>query len=73
MKVGLLLSLLSIWKEGGGYNMEFLFELLKEIARAVVREVSAYALKKQFEKKTTKNPRFTDQSTSVGIIEKDNA
>ncbi|KLA01101.1 hypothetical protein AB1J02_28520 [Bacillus paranthracis] len=31
--------------------MEFLFELLKEIARAVVREVSAYALKKQFEKK----------------------
>ncbi|SCC38394.1 Uncharacterized protein BTT61001_02878 [Bacillus thuringiensis] len=26
--------------------MEFLFELLKEIARAVVREVSAYALKK---------------------------
>ncbi|EEK97381.1 hypothetical protein bcere0013_54760 [Bacillus cereus BDRD-ST26] len=34
--------------------MEFLFELLKEIARAVVREVSAYALKKQFEKKTTK-------------------
>ncbi|WP_162900605.1 hypothetical protein [Bacillus cereus] len=53
--------------------MGFLFELLKEIARAVVREVSAYALRKQFEKKTTKNPRFTDQSTSVGLKEKDNA
>ncbi|WP_179952826.1 hypothetical protein [Bacillus sp. AR2-1] len=52
--------------------MEFLFELLKEIARAVVREISAYALRKQFEKKTTKNPRFTVQSTSVDL-EKDNA
>ena len=52
--------------------MEFLFELLKEIPRAVVREVSAYALKKQFEK-DNKNPRFTDQSTSVGLKEKDNA
>ncbi|MCU4946829.1 hypothetical protein OCF15_17195 [Bacillus cereus] len=52
--------------------MELLFELLKEIARAVVREVSAYALRMQFEKKTTKNPRFTDRSTSVGL-EKDNA
>jgi hypothetical protein len=50
--------------------MEFLFELLKEIARAVVREVSAYALKKQFEKKDNKNPRFTDQSTSVGLKRK---
>ncbi|WP_192870195.1 hypothetical protein [Bacillus cereus] len=36
--------------------MEFLFELLKEIARAVVREVSAYALRKQFEKKDNKKP-----------------
>ncbi|WOA60650.1 MULTISPECIES: hypothetical protein [Bacillus cereus group] len=36
--------------------MEFLFELLKEIARAVVREASAYALKKQFEKKGNKKP-----------------
>ncbi|MCC2456830.1 hypothetical protein [Bacillus cereus] len=36
--------------------MEFLFELLKEIARAVVREVSAYALKKQFKKKDNKKP-----------------
>ncbi|MGH0590377.1 hypothetical protein ACQVQY_30920 [Bacillus mycoides] len=45
--------------------MEFLFELLKEIARAVVRELSAYA---QLQKKrTAKNPRFTDQSTSVGL------
>ncbi|MGN7895181.1 hypothetical protein ACTJJY_24310 [Bacillus sp. 22475] len=34
--------------------MEFLFELLKEIARAVVREVSAYALRKQFEKRQQK-------------------
>ncbi|MCU4863835.1 hypothetical protein OB981_27820 [Bacillus cereus] len=53
--------------------MEFLFELLKEITRAVVRAFSAYALKKQFEKKTTKNPRFTGQSTSVGLKEKENA
>ncbi|HDR4902728.1 TPA: hypothetical protein QCR38_005052 [Bacillus cereus] len=52
--------------------MEFLFELLKEIARAVVREVSAYALKSNSKKKTTKNPRFTDQSKSVGLKEKDN-
>ncbi|WP_000394769.1 hypothetical protein ACSYR0_00300 (plasmid) [Bacillus cereus] len=36
--------------------MEFLFELLKEIARAVVREISAYALRKQFEKKDNKKP-----------------
>ncbi|MCU5601467.1 MULTISPECIES: hypothetical protein [Bacillus cereus group] len=48
--------------------MEFLFELLKEIARAVVREVSAYALKKQFEKKTTKNPRFTDQLNVLRLL-----
>ncbi|ACP17844.1 hypothetical protein DJ46_5650 (plasmid) [Bacillus anthracis str. Vollum] len=52
--------------------MEFLFELLKEIAFSV-RELSAYALRKQFKKKTTKTPRFTDQSTSVGLKEKDNA
>nr|WP_172686158.1 hypothetical protein [Bacillus anthracis] len=53
--------------------MEFLFELLKEIAFSV-RELSAYALRKHFKKKkTTKTPRFTDQSTSVGLKEKDNA
>ncbi|WP_179953631.1 hypothetical protein [Bacillus sp. BB56-3] len=53
--------------------MEFLFELLKEIARAVVREVSAYALKKQFEKKDSKKPALHRPSTSVGLKEKDNA
>ncbi|WP_172794122.1 MULTISPECIES: hypothetical protein [Bacillus] len=36
--------------------MGFLFEFLKEIARAVVREVSEYALKKHFEKKDNKKP-----------------
>ncbi|AKR38869.1 hypothetical protein P4K49_28265 [Bacillus cereus] len=35
--------------------MEFLFELLKEIAFSV-RELSAYALRKQFEKKDNKKP-----------------
>ncbi|AAM26131.1 MULTISPECIES: hypothetical protein [Bacillus] len=35
--------------------MEFLFELLKEIAFSV-RELSAYALRKQFKKKDNKNP-----------------
>ncbi|EKS7870379.1 hypothetical protein QCQ72_005398 [Bacillus cereus] len=36
--------------------MEFLFELLKEIARAVVRELSAYVLRKQLQKKDSKKP-----------------
>ncbi|MGW5983143.1 hypothetical protein ACWFOP_22480 [Bacillus mycoides] len=35
--------------------MEFLFELLKEIAFSV-RELSAYALRKQFEKKDNEKP-----------------
>ncbi|KOS30294.1 hypothetical protein ADK17_05990 [Bacillus anthracis] len=35
--------------------MEFLFELVKEIAfKATVRELSAYALKKQLKKKDNK-------------------
>lgn len=50
----------SLHSEGRDNNMEFLFELLKEIARAVVREVSAYFLRKQLQKRTTKKPRFTD-------------
>jgi hypothetical protein len=51
--------------------MEFLFELLKEIARAVVREVSAYALKKSnSKKKDNKNPRFTDQKYKRGSKKK---
>ncbi|WP_179879636.1 hypothetical protein [Bacillus cereus] len=46
--------------------MEFLFELLKEIARAVVREVSAYALKKQFEKKDNKKPTLRRRKLKRG-------
>ncbi|MGH0803508.1 hypothetical protein ACQVTZ_26790 [Bacillus cereus] len=52
--------------------MEFLFELLKEIARAVVRELSAYVLRKQLQKRTAKNPLFAVGSSSVGL-KKDNA
>ncbi|MGQ7871601.1 hypothetical protein [Bacillus sp. 1A] len=36
--------------------MEFLFELIKEVARAVVRELSAYVLRKQLQKKDSKKP-----------------
>ena len=34
--------------------MEFLFELLKEFVKAIVREVSAYVFRKQILEKITK-------------------
>jgi hypothetical protein len=44
-----------------------LFELLKEIARVVVRELSAYVLRKQLQKRTAKKPRFTVGSSNIII------
>ncbi|MFK4428337.1 MULTISPECIES: hypothetical protein [Bacillus] len=35
-----------------------MFELLKEIARAVVRELSAYVLRKQLQKRTAKKTKL---------------
>ncbi|ACM15797.1 conserved hypothetical protein (plasmid) [Bacillus cereus Q1] len=47
--------------------MEFLFELLKEIARAVVRELSAYALRKQFEKKRQQKTRASPTKVQAWV------
>ncbi|EMA6343044.1 hypothetical protein ACO11K_000824 [Bacillus cytotoxicus] len=47
--------------------MEFLFELLKEIARAVVREASAYFLKKQLQKKDNKKPTLRRRKPKRGF------
>ncbi|MEC3195680.1 hypothetical protein P9Z84_23735 [Bacillus cereus] len=46
--------------------MEFLFELLKEIARAVVREFSAYVLRKQLQKKDSKKPTLRRRKLKRG-------
>ncbi len=34
-------------RKGGDISMEFLFELLKEFMKAIVREVSVYVFRKQ--------------------------
>ncbi|WP_181002893.1 hypothetical protein [Bacillus thuringiensis] len=46
--------------------MEFLFELLKEIARAIVRELSAYALRKQLQKEDSKKPTLRRRKLKRG-------
>ncbi|MEM5667911.1 hypothetical protein AAHB59_00150 [Bacillus cereus] len=49
--------------------MEFLFELLKEFVKAIVREVSAYVFRKQILEKDNKNPLLVAvQSKRVGFV-----
>ncbi|PEE33293.1 hypothetical protein CN271_29840 [Bacillus cereus] len=43
-------------RKGGNIPMEFLFELLKEFVKAIVREVSAYVFRKQILEKDNKKP-----------------
>ncbi|MEM5670867.1 hypothetical protein AAHB59_26430 [Bacillus cereus] len=44
--------------------MEFLFELLKEFVKAIVREVSAYVFRKQILEKDNKTHPFASSSPS---------
>ncbi|MES5896825.1 hypothetical protein [Bacillus cereus group sp. RP43] len=46
--------------------MEFSFELLKEIASAVVRELSACVLRKQLQKKDIKKPTHRRRKLKCG-------
>ncbi|WP_179863003.1 hypothetical protein [Bacillus sp. AFS098217] len=50
--------------------MEFLFELLKEIAKAVVREVSAYLLRKQILNEDSKKPTLRSRRKHKGGLRK---
>jgi hypothetical protein len=43
-------------RKGGDIFMGFLFELLKEFVKAIVREVSAYVFRKQILEKDNKTP-----------------
>lgn len=43
-------------RKGGDIPMEFLFELLKEFVKAIVREISAYVFRKQILEKDNKKP-----------------
>ncbi|EJR28467.1 MULTISPECIES: hypothetical protein [Bacillus cereus group] len=52
--------------EGRDNNMEFLFELLKEIARTVVRVLSAYVLRKQLQKRDSKKPTLRRRKLKSG-------
>ncbi|PEB54567.1 hypothetical protein COO03_04820 [Bacillus sp. AFS098217] len=57
-------------RKGGDHNMEFLFELLKEIAKAVVREVSAYLLRKQILNEDSKKPTLRSRRKHKGGLRK---
>ncbi|MDA2518576.1 hypothetical protein PDN73_22590 [Bacillus cereus] len=48
--------------------MEFLFWLLKEFVKAIVREVSAYVYRKQTLEKDNKNPHSSSPSETKGWV-----
>ncbi|MDW9207529.1 hypothetical protein BTTOUR_01685 [Bacillus thuringiensis serovar toumanoffi] len=51
--------------------MGFLFKLLKEFVKAIVREVSAYVFRKQILEKDNKKPLLVAvQSKRVGFVKK---
>ena len=44
------------WKEGGDNYVGFLIELLREVAKGAMRELSAYTFKKRFLDKDNEKP-----------------
>ncbi|MGR6001494.1 hypothetical protein ACT7C7_27310 [Bacillus cereus] len=48
--------------------MEFLFELLKEFVKAIVREVSAYVFRKQILEKDNKKTHSSSPSKAKGWV-----
>ncbi|PQQ53210.1 hypothetical protein C6A34_00575 (plasmid) [Bacillus thuringiensis] len=56
-------------RKGGDIPMGFLFKLLKEFVKAIVREVSAYVFRKQILEKDNKKPLLVAvQSKRVGFV-----